>query len=99
MAIGIANLARVIPVTPGGTGIYELLLVSVLSLYGADNYASITVAILDGVFTNIVMLALFLPALFLIRGSGPSIFESLGAFFRHSIKSNQKIHAQQTDKI
>jgi hypothetical protein len=88
MAIGIANLTRVIPITPGGMGLYELVLVTVFSIYGGDYYAGTTVAILDGVFTNFVMLAILLPTVLLVRRTGPSFLETWRSFRYLSICRN-----------
>lgn len=88
MAIGAANLTRVIPLTPGGMGLYEFVLVTVFSIYGGDYHAAITVAILDGLFTNFVMLLIFFPTLLLIRRTGPSLLETWRSFRYLSICRN-----------
>jgi len=71
MALGVASLARVVPVTPGGAGFYELSMVAVFLAYGEDPITGTTVAVLDGVFTNLVALLLFIPTLLSgARGAG-----------------------------
>lgn len=88
MAIGVANLTRVIPITPGGMGLYEFVLVTVFSIYGGDYYAGITLAVLDGLFTNFVMLVLFFFSLLLLRRTGPSILETWRSFRYLSVCRN-----------
>ena len=88
MAIGAANLTRVIPLTPGGMGLYEFVLVTVFSIYGGDYHAATTVAILDGMFTNFVMLLIFFPTLLLVRRTGPSLLETWRSFRYLSICRN-----------
>ena len=79
MAIAVANFARIIPFTPGGAGFYELAMVAVFLAYGGDSHAGTTVAILDGVVTNLVMLALFLVTLVWRQGR-PAILETWRSF-------------------
>lgn len=71
MALGVASLARVVPVTPGGAGFYELSMVAVFLAYGEDPIIGTTVAVLDGIFTNLVALLLLVPTLTAgARGAG-----------------------------
>ena len=71
MALGVASLARVVPLTPAGAGFYELTMVAVFVAYGEDPAAATTVAVLDGVFTSAVAILLFVPAALVApRGSG-----------------------------
>jgi uncharacterized membrane protein YbhN (UPF0104 family) len=79
MAIAVANFARIIPITPGGAGFYELSMVAVFLAYGGDSHAGTTVAILDGVATNLVMLALFLMTLAWRQGR-PAILDTWRSF-------------------
>lgn len=82
MAVAVANLARVVPFTPGGAGFYELSMVAVFLAYGQDATAATTVAVLDGLVTNLVALALFVPTLAGRHGAG--VLDAWRGFFRLS---------------
>jgi len=84
LAISVASLARIIPFTPGGMGIYELSLVTVFGAFEAEATQAAATAMVDGFVTNAIMLVGFFLAV--RRGNTPSILGSWGGFYRQSGK-------------
>lgn len=82
VALAVASLARIIPFTPGGMGIFEMSMVTVLGFFGADNVEAAACAMLDGFVTNVILVT----ACYLSVRSGtvPSIMSSWRSFFRQS---------------
>ncbi len=83
VALAVASLARIIPFTPGGMGVFELSMALTLTLFGADGTQAVATAMFDGFITNVILL---FGLLFAVRSGGmPGILESWKAYFRHSV--------------
>lgn len=82
-ALAVASLARIIPFTPGGMGIYEMSMVTVLVFFEAEETNAAATAMADGFVTNLIMLGGFFLAL--RSGSVPSAMGSWKGFFRQSV--------------
>ncbi len=54
----VSNLVKTLPITPGGIGVLEGVLVGLLSAFGVDKSVAFTVSILDHGFKNIFTLVL-----------------------------------------
>ncbi|MFW5936396.1 MAG: flippase-like domain-containing protein, partial [Candidatus Hadarchaeota archaeon] len=62
LAVTIANIVKIIPITPGGIGTYEVVMTGILSL-GVNEGLAVTVSILDHALKNILTLILGFAAL------------------------------------
>lgn len=60
--VAIANMAKTVPLTPGGIGIYEGALAAVLTIYGMSLDIAIIIAILDHAVKNLFNLVVGVPA-------------------------------------
>ncbi|MFO7966445.1 MAG: flippase-like domain-containing protein [Archaeoglobaceae archaeon] len=63
LAVTIANIAKIIPITPGGIGTYEVVMTGIFVTLGVDQGLSLTVSILDHALKNILTLVLGFAAL------------------------------------
>lgn len=92
IALAVANLARVVPFTPGGMGVFEVSFVTTLSFFGAAPVEVAPIIMADGFFTNIIILAGMIIA---IRKSDmPTVLGSWRAYFSTSAR---RIRGDQTD--
>ncbi len=57
LAVAVANIGKIVPVTPGSVGIYESILAGVLALAGVDFSLAVAVAILDSMLKRLFNLA------------------------------------------
>lgn len=83
VALAVASLARIIPFTPGGMGVFELSMAVTLTFYGASDTQAVATAMFDGFITNVVLI---LGMLLAVRAGGmPGILEAWKAYFHHSM--------------
>lgn len=62
LAVSIANISKIIPLTPGGIGTYEVVMTGILSL-GVDRDLALTTSLIDHALKNIITLLLGVIAL------------------------------------
>jgi uncharacterized protein (TIRG00374 family) len=58
LAIAVGNLTKIVPITPGAIGTYELALTAIFSLGGIDPAIGFAAAVLDHIVKNSVTLVL-----------------------------------------
>ncbi|KAF5414197.1 MAG: Glycosyltransferase AglD [Candidatus Methanogaster sp.] len=58
LAIAVGNLTKIVPITPGAIGTYELALTAIFSLGGIDSAIGFAAAVLDHIIKNSVTLIL-----------------------------------------
>jgi len=58
LAVSIANIAKAIPITPGGIGTYEAAMTGVLSMAGVGSDVAFVVSLIDHTIKNIITVAL-----------------------------------------
>ncbi len=63
LAVTIANIAKIIPITPGGIGTYEVVMTGIFVTLGIEQGLALTVSILDHALKNILTLVLGFAAL------------------------------------
>jgi len=54
MAVSVGNISKVIPITPGGLGIYETTIILLMGLFGIPNSVATLLAILDHVLKTLL---------------------------------------------
>lgn len=63
LAVTIANIAKIIPITPGGIGTYEVVMTGIFVALGVNEGLAVTTSILDHALKNILTLILGFAAL------------------------------------
>ena len=58
LAVSIANIAKAIPITPGGIGTYEAAMTGILAMAGVSNGIAFIVSLIDHTIKNIITVAL-----------------------------------------
>lgn len=67
-AVALANIGKGVPVTPGGIGVYEGVMVAVLSLQGLQIETSLAIALCDHLTKKVFTVLIGIPATFNIVG-------------------------------
>ncbi len=67
LAVTIANIAKIIPITPGGIGTYEVVMTGIFATLGVNQGLALTVSLLDHALKNILTLALGFAALAILN--------------------------------
>jgi len=68
LAVALANVGKGVPVTPGGIGVYESVMVAVLSLQGCPVETSLAIALCDHLTKKIFTVSIGIPATLNIVG-------------------------------
>jgi len=58
LAVSIANIAKAIPITPGGIGTYEAVMTGILSMAGVGSDVAFVVSLMDHTIKNLITVAL-----------------------------------------
>lgn len=62
LAVSLANVAKVVPATPGGLGFYEAVFTVVLGSFGVDAQTALSLAVIDHFMKHGLVLIIGLPA-------------------------------------
>ncbi len=58
LAVSIANIAKAIPITPGGIGTYEAVMTGILAMSGVGSGVAFVVSLIDHTIKNLITVAL-----------------------------------------
>ena len=58
LAVSIANIAKAIPITPGGIGTYEAVMTGILAMAGVSSGVAFVVSLVDHTIKNLITIAL-----------------------------------------
>ncbi len=58
LAVSIANIAKAIPITPGGIGTYEAAMTGILAMAGVSSGVAFVVSLIDHTIKNLITIAL-----------------------------------------
>jgi uncharacterized membrane protein YbhN (UPF0104 family) len=96
LAVCLANVGKLLPITPGGLGIYESILSSVLVIFGLPLETAVAAGILDQAVKKTFNLAIGIPA---TAGMGIKLSrlrQEYQANFR--ARKKEKENSDQTDR-
>lgn len=61
--VSMANIAKIVPATPGGIGIYEGIIVGIFAIGGIEYNKALVIAIVDHLIKNLFIISIGIPAI------------------------------------
>ena len=89
IVISVANMARVLPYTFASFGVYEIVSVAMFRVFDEHFLSGTTVALLDSLLLNGVILTFFIVSLWVSRC--PSVLEVWRSFFKASQEARRRL--------